>query len=53
MQVVGFPDLQYLVKFRTRFFRQVVGVTMGTNCAPLLAHLFLRACKSDFFTTLV
>ena len=27
--------------FGGRFFQQTVGIPMGTNCAPLLADLFL------------
>jgi len=29
------------VKFGSRVFQQTVGIPMGTNCAPLLANLFL------------
>jgi hypothetical protein len=29
------------VSFRGTLFQQVVGIPMGTNCAPLLADLFL------------
>ena len=28
------------VQFELRLFRQVIGIPMGTNCAPLLADLF-------------
>ena len=28
------------VRFGSRFYRQVVGVLMGTGCAPLVAGLF-------------
>ena len=38
------------VKFGETTYRQVVGIPMGTNCAPLLADLFLYA--SEFLTTL-
>ena len=29
------------VRFDGQFFRQMVGIPVGTNCAPLLADLFL------------
>lgn len=41
------------VKFGDKIFRQVTGIPMGTNCAPLLADLFLFAYESEFLTTLV
>ena len=41
------------VKFGDKTFRQVVGISMGTNCAPLLADLFLFAYESDFLTSLM
>ncbi len=34
--------------FDGRVFQQRVGTTMGTNCAPLLADLFLYSYKADF-----
>ena len=38
--------LEYLignifVEFGGRIFQQTIGIPMGTNCAPLLADLFL------------
>ena len=27
--------------FGTKLYRQIVGIPMGTNCAPLIADLFL------------
>jgi hypothetical protein len=27
----------------------MIDITMGTNCAPLLANLFLHACEADLF----
>ena len=29
------------IQFATKLYRQVVGIPMGTNCAPLVADLFL------------
>ena len=32
--------------------RQIVGIPMGTNCAPLVADLFLYCCERDFMDSL-
>ena len=29
------------IRFGTKLYRQIVGIPMGTNCAPLVADLFL------------
>ena len=34
-------------------FQQVVGIPMGTNCAPLIADLFLYSYESEFLQKLV
>ena len=34
-------------------FQQVVGIPMGTNCAPLLANLFVYSYESEFLQKLV
>jgi hypothetical protein len=41
------------VSFGRTLFQQVIGIPMGTNCAPLLADLFLYSCESDFLQNLV
>ena len=33
-------------------FRQVVGIPMGTNCAPLVADIFLFCYERDFMMSL-
>ena len=35
------------------YLTQVVGIPMGTNCAPLLADLFLYSYESEFLQKLV
>ena len=42
-----------IVKFGRRVFQQTVGITMGTNCAPLLADLFLYWYEADFIQRLL
>ena len=36
------------VQFRGCLFRQATGIPMGTNCAPLLADLFLYSYENEF-----
>ncbi len=36
-----------------RVFQQTVGIPMGTNCAPLLADLFLYSYEADFIQELL
>ena len=40
------------IRFGTKLYRQVVGIPMGTNCAPLVADLFLFCCERDFMMSL-
>ena len=41
------------VSFGVALFQQVVGIPMGTNCAPLPADLFLCSYESEFLQDLV
>ena len=34
-------------QFGTKLYRQVVGIPMGTNCAPLVADFFLFCYERD------
>ena len=36
------------IRFGSKFYRQIVGIPMGTNCAPLVADLFLLCYERDF-----
>ena len=36
------------IRFGTKLCRQIVGIPMGTNCAPLVADLFLFCYERDF-----
>ena len=38
--------------FVTKLYRQIVGIPMGTNCAPLVADLFLFCYEIDFMKDL-
>ena len=36
------------IRFGSKLYRQIVGIPMGTNCAPLVADLFLFCHERDF-----
>ena len=40
------------IRFGSRLYRQIVGIPMGTNCAPLVADLFLFCYERDFMLSL-
>ena len=40
------------IRFGTKLYRQIVGIPMGTNCAPLVADLFLYCYERDFMDSL-
>ena len=40
------------IRFGTKLYRKVVGIPMGTNCAPLVADLFLLCYERDFMMSL-
>ena len=52
-EMVKFLIDNIFVKFGGHLFRQVIGIPMGTNCAPLLAELFLYSYESDFLDNMI
>ena len=36
------------IRFGSKLYRQIVGIPIGTNCAPLVADLFLFCYERDF-----
>ena len=52
-RMVEFLIDNIFVKFGGCLFRQVIGIPMGTNCAPLLADLFLYSYKSEFLDNMI
>ena len=40
------------IKFDTKLYRQVVGIPIGTDCAPLVVDLFLYCYERDFMMSL-
>ena len=40
------------IRFDSKLYRQIVGIPMGTNCAPLVTDLFLFCYERDFMLSL-
>ena len=40
------------IRFSSKLYRQNVGIPKGTNCAPLVDHLFLFSYERDFMKSL-
>ena len=51
--MIDFLADNIFVKFGGSLFRQVIGIPMGTNCALLLADLFLYSYESEFLDSLI
>ena len=52
-----FDALHYLldntfIRFGSKLYKQIVGISMGTNCAPIVADLFLLYFERDFMLSL-
>ena len=47
-----FPEPGPYVRFGDAVYRQVIGIPTGTNCAPLVADLFLYCYERDFMLSL-
>ena len=40
------------IRFSSKSYRQIVGIPMGTNCAPLVSDLFLFCYEREFMLSL-
>ena len=47
-----FPIVNIYIRFGSKLYRQIVGIPMGTNCAPHVADLFLFCYERDFMLSL-
>ena len=47
-KLIEFLNGNIFVQFGGRLFHQVIGIPMGTNCAPLVADLFLYSYEDEF-----
>ena len=48
--ILYFDDIY--IRFGNKLYKQIAGFPMGTNCAPLVADLFLFYYRRDFMTSL-
>ena len=53
IKMLEFLVVNIFVFFAGRVFKQTAGIPMGTNCASLLADIFLYAYKADFIQSLL
>ena len=52
-EMIEFLIDKIFVQFGGRLFHQVIGIPMGTNCAPLLADLFLYSYENEFLDNMI
>ena len=52
-KMIEFVIDNIFVQFGGRFFRQVIGIPMETNCAPLLADIFLYSYENVFLGNMI
>ena len=52
-KMIEFLIASIFVQFGGHLFRQAIGIPMGTNCAPLLADLFLYSYENEFLDNMI
>ena len=52
-EMIEFLIDNIFVQFGGHLFCQVIGIPMGTNCAPLLADLFLYSYENEFLDNMI
>ena len=52
IKILEFLVNNIIVVFAGKVFQQTVGIPMGTNCAPLLADIFLYSYEADLICSL-
>ena len=52
-KMIEFLIDKFFVQFGRRLFRQAIGIPMGTNCAQLLADLFLYSYENEFLDNMI
>ena len=53
MEMLEFLVDNIFVVFKGKVFQQITGIPMGTNCAPLLADIFLDSYEAEFIQSLL
>ena len=49
---LNFSFANIFIRFGTKLYRQDIGIPLGTNCAPLVANLFLFCYERDYMMSL-
>ena len=52
LRVGGIIFNNVYIRFGSKLYRQIVGIPLGTNCAPLEADLYLFCYDRDFMLSL-
>ncbi len=52
-EIIDFLTGNIYVRLGDEIFRQILGIPMGMNCAPLLANLYLFSYEYDFLMNLM
>ena len=47
-EAVTFPLDNIYIRCGSKLYLQIVGIPIGTKCAPLVADVFLFCCERDF-----
>ena len=47
-QMIEFLVDNMFVVFAGKVFKQIIGISMGANCAPLIANIFLHSYEEEF-----
>ena len=53
IKMLEFLDDNIFVVFAGKFFQQIIGIPKSTNCAPLLADIFLYSYEAEFIQSLL
>ena len=53
IKMLEFLVENFFVVFAWKVFKQTVDIPMGTNCAPLLADIFLYLYEAEFIQSLL
>ena len=51
-EALTFPIDNIYIRFGSKLYRQIVGIPVGTNCAPPVANLFVFCYERDFMLSL-
>lgn len=50
---IGLFHLEIFKEFGSHIFQQIISISMGTNCAPLLGDLLLYSYETEFMQKLI